>query len=67
VSAWVDLFFNAASAQNGGVIRRSVYDVERFDVLDEIVQRAKYEGWHVIETGGQIVVLCHEGSMVIHC
>lgn len=49
------------------MIRRSVYDVERFDVLDEIIYRAKDEGWHVIETGGQLVVLCHEGSMVIHC
>jgi len=31
------------------------------------VDECRARGFHVIETGDQLVVLCHEGSMVIHC
>ncbi len=48
-------------------MRRSTYDVARLDALDEIVDRAMHEGWHVIETGGQVVVLCHTGALKIYC
>lgn len=49
------------------MVRRSLYDVERLGVLDEIVERAIDEGWHVIETGDQVVVLCHPGQLNILC
>lgn len=55
------------SARNGGVIRRSVETLERHDLLPEVIVEARKRGWHVLETGGQIVVLCHEGAVTIHC
>jgi hypothetical protein len=67
MSAWVDNIFNAQQVTSGGVVRRSTYDVARLDALDEIVDRAMHEGWHVIETGGQVVVLCHTGALKIYC
>ncbi|MDR6691328.1 hypothetical protein J2X55_002240 [Microbacterium sp. 1154] len=66
MSAWVDQMFAAGQVAVGGVVRRSVNDVIDQGAFDEIVQRAKDNGWHVIETGGQIVVLCHAGALVIH-
>ena len=67
MSAWVDRIFDAYQVQAGGVVRRATRNVERYGAFDEIVRRAQANGWHVIETGDQIVVLCHEGSLVIHC
>lgn len=67
MSAWVDQFFDAAQAAAGGVIRRSVDDVVAKGAFEEIVDRANAEGWHVVETGNQLVVLCHRGTLHIHC
>jgi hypothetical protein len=67
MSSWVDQIFKAAQTGSGGVVRRSIYDVQRLGVLEEIVDRAIDEGWHVIETGDQIVVLCHPGRLNILC
>jgi len=67
MSAWVDQIFRAAQSANGGVVRRSVLDVYQKGALDEILDRAMVEGWHVIETGDQIVVLCHRGRLNILC
>jgi hypothetical protein len=51
----------------GGVARRSLHDVERLGALDEIMAEARNRGFHVIETGNQIVLLAHEGSVTVHC
>lgn len=65
-SAWVDQIFKA-QATNGGVVRRSREDVDRYASLGEIIQYAKKQGFHVIETGDQVVVLCHDGELRIFC
>lgn len=65
MGAWVDQMFQAAAA-NGGVVRRARADVDKYASLAEVIAEAKTKGFHVIETGGQVVVLCHAGQMVIH-
>lgn len=59
--------FRAGQANAGGVVRRSIRDVDRIVGLGEFIDECRARGFHVIETGDQLVVLCHEGSMVIHC
>lgn len=49
------------------MVRRSLHDVNRLGTLPEIIKRAHHKGFHVIETGGQLVLLCHEGELIIHC
>lgn len=67
-SCWVNqMFTKSAQARLGGIVRRSSYDVERLDVLDEIVTEAQSRGFHVIESGGQIILLAHDGSLTLHC
>lgn len=65
--AWMNQVFAAGQANTGGVVRRSVYDVDRYVGIPEFVRECRDQGYHVIETGDQLVVLCHEGSMIIHC
>jgi hypothetical protein len=59
--------FQAGQANAGGVVRRSVSDVERYVGIGPFIAECRSRGFHVIETGDQLVVLCHEGDMVIHC
>lgn len=66
MSAWSDQIFQAAAA-NGGVVRRSRADVNQYSSLQEIIEEAQERGFHVIETGGQVVILCHRGQLVVHC
>jgi hypothetical protein len=67
MSAYVDNMFRAQQAASFGIVRRSEREVERLGVLDEIIDRAESNGWHVLQTGGQIVVLCHPGALTVHC
>lgn len=66
MSAWSDQIFQATAA-NGGVVRRSRADVNQYSSLQEIIIEAQQRCFHVIETGGQVVVLCHPGQLVVHC
>ncbi|MGE1613540.1 hypothetical protein [Pseudomonas monteilii] len=67
MSAWVDQVFASASAQNGGVVRRSRATVDEYSSLAEIIQEATDRGFHVVETGDQVVILCHTGAIQVHC
>lgn len=68
MSAWVDQMFESSDqVRRGGVVRRSVTDVERLGVLPEIIVRARRNGMHVVATGGNILLLCHEGTFTVHC
>lgn len=67
MSTYVDQVFEAAQASKGGVVRRSIHDVERFVGVAEFIDECRRREFHVIETGDQLVVLCHEGGIVIHC
>lgn len=68
MSAWVDqMFEDSKQARGGGVIRRSVADVERLGVRREIIARAGGQGMHVLEAGGNLVLLAREGPFIVHC
>jgi hypothetical protein len=66
MNAWIEQWFGAGQATNGGVIRRNRDDIDEYASLDEVIVEASQRGWHVIETGNQIVVLCHPGTLHIY-
>ena len=67
MGAWLDQVFQAGQANRGGVVRRSVHDVNHYSSQAELIAEAKRRGFHVIETGDQYVILCNEGFVAIHC
>jgi hypothetical protein len=71
VNAWMERIFEADQVANGGVVRRATRNVATFGAsgggLDGLVEEARRRGFHVIETGDQIVILCHAGVMKVHC
>jgi len=50
---WMRHLFSAKAAKDGGVVRRSVRDMERF--LAEMQRR----GFTVAENAGQVIVFCN--------
>ena len=60
---WLEQIFSAKAAAHGGVIRRKASWVA------QEVGRARFEaevrrrGYHLIETGADLVVICHSGPV----
>jgi len=60
---WLRQTFSARQARDGGVVRRSVRDVDR------IVGRATFEaelrrrGFRAVENAGQYVIFCNRAPM----
>jgi hypothetical protein len=66
--SWLEQWFElSTSARNGGVVRRSAWDVQRMGLMSEAIKEARNRGWHIIETGDQLILLCHEGEIRLHC
>jgi len=66
-SAWVQQIFSADQANAGGVVRRARRDVDQYASLEVVMEEARVRGFHVLETGDQVVILCHQGDVIIHC
>jgi hypothetical protein len=58
---WLRLIFAAQAAQTGGVIRRSAAWVEREVGRARFEAEVRARGFHLIEAGGQLVVICSSG------
>lgn len=68
MNAWMTQWFDETQqAKCGGIIRRSIDDVDEYATVGEVVAEARSRNWHVIETGDQVVVFCHDGDMRVHC
>ena len=55
---WMHQIFLAKSAQNGGVVRRKVKDVERKVGRKTFELEVRRRGFHLIEAGGQFIIIC---------
>lgn len=67
MSAWIDQIFEAKIVNQEGIVRRKKSDVHHYASFDELIDYVRENGWHLIETGDQYVVLCHKGALKIHC
>ncbi|RDC73374.1 N-(5'-phosphoribosyl)anthranilate isomerase [Rhodovulum sp. 12E13] len=64
---WLEQIFSAKAAQTGGVVRRKVSDVERHLGRDRLELEVRRRGFHMVEVGGQFVILCNRGHMTVIC
>ncbi|GAB1478144.1 hypothetical protein MASR2M74_06870 [Paracoccaceae bacterium] len=64
---WIDAAFSSKAASEGGIIRRAVRDVEREVGRDAFLREVRRRGFHLIECGGQFIVICNEGQLRLHC
>lgn len=63
---WLAQIFGAKAARSGGVVRRAVRDVEREIGRDRLKAAVAERGFHMIECGGQFVIICRSADLVVH-
>jgi hypothetical protein len=63
--AFIDQVFFAKAVNRAGVVRRSVRDVEREVGRDPFIAEVRRRGFHLIECGGQFVVICNSGAIKV--
>ncbi|KQI69529.1 N-(5'-phosphoribosyl)anthranilate isomerase [Loktanella sp. 3ANDIMAR09] len=61
--AWIDQVFAAKSVRTGGVIRRRIDWVEREIGRPRFEEEVRKRGFHLIETGWHLVIICHPGAV----
>lgn len=66
-AAWVAQLFEAKSALRGGVVRRAVHDVEREVGREIFAREVRRRGYHLVECGGQFIVICNPGQLRVIC
>lgn len=62
---WLDQVFAAKAVTQGGVIRRSKNWIEAEIGLPRFEQAVRARGFHLIEAGSQLVVICHSGPIAV--
>jgi hypothetical protein len=65
--AWIARIFAAKAVQKGGVVRRDVRWVEREIGRARFEREVRARGFHMIECGGQFVVICNGGGIRVIC
>lgn len=64
---WVRQLFSSKQALCGGVIRRAAKDVDREMGRAALEREVRRRGWHMIETGGQVVIICSDDRLRVIC
>jgi hypothetical protein len=64
---WLEEIFSAKAVLRGGVVRRAVRDVEREIGQDRFIGEIRRRGYHLVECGGQFIVICNPGQIRILC
>lgn len=64
---WIKQMFSAKAAMNGGVIRRSQSWVEAEVGRRALTEEVRKRGFHMIECGGQFVIICNRGGLRVVC
>lgn len=56
---WLRHLFASQAAQEGGVVRRKVRDIERYVGREAFLTEMRRRGFTVVENAGQFVVFCN--------
>lgn len=64
---WLAAVFDAKVCGKGGVLRRAVRDVNREVGREAFTAEVRRRGWHLVESGGQYIVICNQGDIRILC
>ena len=66
-AAWTRQIFDTRAAQTGGIVRRSVRSVEQEIGRDRLIAECRGRGFHLVECGGQFVIICNPGQVSVIC
>jgi hypothetical protein len=64
---WSAEVFSAKSVARGGVIRSDLRWIDREIGRDRFIAELRARGFHLVETGGQRIVICNTGFLWVVC
>jgi hypothetical protein len=64
---WLGLVFRAKAVDKGGIVRRSTLWVEREVGRNRFIDAVRSRGFHLVENGGQFIVICNHGALRVIC
>jgi hypothetical protein len=64
---WIAEVFSAKSVARGGVIRRDLRWIDREIGRDRFIAKVRARGFHLVETGGQWIVICNTSFLRVVC
>lgn len=65
MSAWIDQIFDAQQVNSGNVVRRKIDDVNKYASMTELVDEVRARGYHLVECGEQVLIVCNPGHIRI--
>jgi hypothetical protein len=71
MSAWLDQWFSGTTEEGtfrvGDLGRRARTDVDKYSSIEDAIKKAREQGWHLLEAGGQVVLIRDDGPFQIYC
>lgn len=64
---WLLQLFSAKSAREGGIVSRTVRDVEQIIGRHNFEYELRRRGYHAVENAGQYVIFCNSESVRLLC
>ena len=64
---WIEQIFSAKVVEKAAVIRRDLRWIDREIGRDLFLAEVQRRGFHLIETGGQWIVICNHGFFRVIC
>ncbi len=65
MKAWLTQLFKAGQVAKGNIVRRKKSTVDMYSSIAELEAEVKKRGFHLIETGDQLIVICNKGHVGI--
>ncbi len=64
MATYLDEWFGAQAAKKDGIIRRDKWSIDKHErMFENLLARCRAQGFHLIETSTQYVVLCNAGEV----
>jgi hypothetical protein len=62
---WITQLFSARAAAEGGIVRRSLSDIDRLVGRDRFMHEVRRRGFRAVENAGQVIVFCNRQDVRI--
>ncbi len=64
---WIEEIFSAKAVSKGGIIRRDLHWIDREIGRERFIAEVRRRGFHLVQTGGQWIVICNSGFFRVIC
>lgn len=63
MNAWMRQIFTCGQVAKGNIVRRKRSSVQRYASMKALKAEIRRRGFHLIETGDQLIIICNRGQI----